>query len=127
MKKSLLTCQFLCELSIVAIISLLIGAGIGAISSVSISNHLLQNEINASREEQNNINEHFGGKEMKMKQENINGITSVQAFDSIDAVVDWKVLGQLLAIGIFLTLISSTASMISIQKFSPLTILKERS
>ena len=56
----------------------------------------------------------------------VNGFATVEAIDSIDAVVDFKVLGQLFIIGILLTLISSSASMISIQKFSPLTILKER-
>lgn len=55
------------------------------------------------------------------------GMKEVQAFDSIDAVVDIKVIAELLGIGIVLTLVSSLASMISIQKFSPLTILKERS
>ena len=58
---------------------------------------------------------------------NIQGLVLVQAIDSIDAVVDFKVVGQLLGIGILLTLVSSIASMISIQRFSPLTILKERS
>ena len=47
--------------------------------------------------------------------------------DSIEAVVDYIVVLQLLGIGILLTLVSSIASMISIQRFSPLRILKERS
>lgn len=55
------------------------------------------------------------------------GTTQVQSIDTIDAVVDFTVIAQLLGIGILLTLISSLASMISIQRFSPLTILKERS
>ena len=134
MKKSLLTTQFICELLIVSFIALLIGAGIGATSSVSISNYLLENEISSSQEQRQNINDNFGRgglneefKEMKPEFEKISGVADVQAFDSIDAVVNIKVLGQLLGLGIVLTLISSSASMISIQKFSPLTILKERS
>ena len=55
------------------------------------------------------------------------GVPAVQAYDSIDAVVNVKVLLELLAIGVSLVLVSSVASMISIQRFSPLTILKERS
>ena len=51
----------------------------------------------------------------------------VEAYDSIDAVVDMKVLLELLGIGLSLVLVSSIASMVSIQRFSPLTILKERS
>ena len=56
-----------------------------------------------------------------------NGNNKIQEIDTINAVVDITVIAQLLGIGIILTLVSSLASMISIQRFSPLTILKERS
>ena len=62
-----------------------------------------------------------------MKMPNYNGNVKVETIDSIDAVVDYVVILELLGIGVGLTLISSLASMISIQRFSPLTILKERS
>ena len=55
------------------------------------------------------------------------GKPSVEAYDSIDAVVNVKVLVEMLGIGLCLIVISSTSAMISIQRFSPLTILKERS
>ena len=54
------------------------------------------------------------------------GIARVNQIDNIEAVVDIKVLAELLGIGILLTLIGSLASMIAISRFSPLTILKER-
>lgn len=126
MKKSLLALQFVNELLMVTIISLFIGTAIGASLSVPVSNHLLQNQISKQTEEKNTINQNFGGNK-KDRFNSINGVTNVEVFDSIDAVVDFKVLGQLFVIGIVLTLVSSTASMISIQRFSPLTILKERS
>lgn len=56
-----------------------------------------------------------------------NGNVSITSIDAIDAVVDFRVVLDLIGIGILLTLVSSMASMISIVKFSPLTILKERS
>ena len=55
-----------------------------------------------------------------------NSREQVETIDSIEAVVDFTVIIQLLGIGILLTLMSSLASMISIQRFSPLTILRER-
>jgi putative ABC transport system permease protein len=55
------------------------------------------------------------------------GLANISEVDSIDAVVDFKVLLELLGIGISLTLLSSLATMIAISRFSPLTILKERS
>ena len=56
-----------------------------------------------------------------------NGIVDISAYNSIDAVVNIQVVIELLGIGILLVLISSLSAMISIQRFSPLTILKERS
>lgn len=126
MKKSLLTLQFMTELLIVAIVALFIGAGIGSLISVPVSNSLLEDEIAEAEEQTNNINKNFGRGEKPIF-ENISGVAVVEEVKSIDAAVDIKVLGQLFIIGILLTLISSLASMISIQKFSPLTILKERS
>ena len=124
MKKSLLTFQFVVELSIVAFVSLLLGCGIGTILSKPVGNMLLSNEIENSQNNMNEINNNFGGRPNKQE---INGVVNIEAFDSIDAVVDYKVVLELLLIGISLTLVSSISSMISIQKFSPLQILKERS
>lgn len=126
MKKSLLTAQFTTELLAVAIISLAIGAGSGAMLSVPISNSLLQKEITSSQNQMEEINQNFGGGFKGGKGGSMNGVSQVQAFDSINATVDGKVLVQLFAIGIGLTFISSSACMVSIQRFSPLTILKER-
>ena len=126
MKKSKVCLQFILELLIVALASLLLGAGIGSPASVPVSNKLLENEIAASKSENNNIRENFG-KNDKFNDKKFNGVANVEAFDSINATVDVKVLLELLALGVSLTLISSISATVSIQKFSPLTILKERS
>ena len=55
------------------------------------------------------------------------GLVNISEVNSIDAAVNFKVLLELFGIGIALTLLSSLATMISISRFSPLTILKERS
>ena len=130
-----LTMQFVSELVIVSVVALILGAGIGAVSSKSVSNSLLANEINSSNERTEEIGKNFGGANMNggmPDHENRGklqgkGMPVVQAYDSIDAVVDIKVLLELLGIGLTLVLVSSIASMVSIQRFSPLTILKERS
>lgn len=129
MKKKKVAQQFLYELLIVAFISLMLGAGLGATLSVPVSNHLLQSEISSSKQETENIANNFGhGPGNKQdKQNKFQGVTNVETFKSIDAVVDFKVLVELLGIGLVITLISCTSSIISIQRFSPLTILKERS
>ena len=137
MKKCRLSFQFMIELLIVAMVSLMIGAGIGACLSVPVSNKLLANEISNASNKYEDIGKNFGrgdfnqsnrseiANDKNFKDYNF-GVAKVNEVDSIDAVVDFKVLAELLGIGILLTLISSLASMIAIARFSPLRILKER-
>lgn len=127
MKKQTLTLQFVFELLMITIVSLVIGASIGMLASVPVSNKLLENEIRTNQNEQTTIEKNFGNRGDKGNNISINMPKAVSAYTSIDAVVDRKVLVELLFIGISLTIISSSAAMIHIQKFSPLTILKERS
>ena len=139
MKKSKLSLQFITELLIVSMASLIIGAGIGACLSVPVSNNLLANEISNASNKYEDIGKNFGmggfnsenipgnndSNKKDFKDMNF-GVAKVNAVDSINAVVDFKVLTQLLGIGVLLTLVSSLASMIAIARFSPLQILKER-
>ena len=59
--------------------------------------------------------------------EKFSGTTSINKVDDINAVVDFTVLGQLLALGLALTIIGSLAACVAIARFSPLEILRERS
>ncbi len=142
MKKSLLIGQFMIELLVVCVFGLLMGASVGALTSVDVANSLLENEINNATSDYEDINNNFGGAMNKPEgvperpngermndrgNMNINGLVNIEQVDSIEAVVDFKVLLQLLAIGIGLTVISSISSCVAIVRFSPLTILKERS
>ena len=138
-----LTAQFVSELLIVALVALLLGAGLGAVMSKSVSNSLLASEIESSSEKTQAMQENFGGRGESSEKGEVSGgkmpggskesmnkmmgVPTVQAYDSINAVVDVTVILELLAIGLSLVLVSSLAAMISIQRFSPLTILKERS
>lgn len=145
--------QFVFELIFVAFFSLLIGAGIGSLCSVNVANKLLETEINNTQNDMENINKNFGRGNFRNNEENIpeaetseepnekqnikddkpieqerfNGIAQVSQVDNINAVVDFKVLTELLGIGLLLTIISSLSACIAIARFSPLTILKERS
>lgn len=119
-----LTIQFILELLIVSIVMLIIGATCGSYLSKPIGNMLLQNEIEDTQVEEQEVLDNFGKGSMNMQ---FNTNKQVEEISTIDAVVNVNVVIELLGIGILLTLISSLASMISIIKFSPLTILKERS
>ena len=117
--------QFALEILIVSDVMLGIGAVCGSFLAKPVGNMLLENEIQSVQEETEQISNNFGkGGPMDM---NFGGTVNVQTIDTINAVVDITVVAQLLGIGLALMLVSSLASMISIQRFSPLTILKERS
>lgn len=132
MKKSKVSLQFMFELLVVCIAALTIGAGIGSMTSVPVANSLLANEIENASSQYESINNNFGHKDDNNKSNEKHdrpsfGIAQVEQVDKIDAVVNMKVLIELLGIGVALTIAGSLASMIAISRFSPLSILKERS
>jgi len=146
MSKRKLSLQFMSELAMVSLVALALGAGVGTAMSTGVSNSLLESEINSSNSTMENVRGNFGGNmpsDMTKPGESadgekaggsfdfgnmkISGTPTISAYDSIDAVVNIGVIFELLGIGLALVFISSLASMISIQRFSPLTILKERS
>ena len=137
MKKSLVISKFSLELLIVSIFSLSIGLIGGSLLSVNTANYLLQNEINSSNEKMNDINKNFGMMNKKEEfDENVLTpsvytsnymVSGVSKVNTINAVVNFNIILEMLGIGLLLTLISSLSAMISISRFSPLTILKERS
>ncbi len=119
-----LTIQFVIELFIVSVIMLSIGTVLGGFLAKPVGNELLKTEIENVKVEEQEISNNFGKGPMNM---NFNTNVQVEQINSINAVVDFYVVLELIGIGVFLVLLSSMASMISIQRFSPLTILKERS
>lgn len=132
MKKSLVCSQFVVELLIVSIVALTLGTIGGSILSVPTANYLLENEIESAKTAQNEVQNNFGrGPESNQEKglfepKKMNGVMNIDQVTSINAVVDFKVVLQLFGIGILLTVVSSLSSMIMISRFSPLTILRER-
>ena len=143
MKKTKVSLQFMSETLMVAIISLALGALIGSFISTPVANKLLESEIKSSTNTRNEIRENFGGgpsnendggelEEPRRDRggdftNNFSKVVNIEAYGSLNAVVSFKVLLELLGLGILLTLISSSSALIAINRFSPLTILKERS
>lgn len=142
MKKSKVAMQFLCEIFVVTLAAVVIGAGIGAVSSVPVTNSLLQNQIQSqqSTNEQREMNFGRGG---GFDMENIGAPPSMEGLEmpsdepgiigpmqnyvsEISSAMNVAVLFQLLAIGVLLTLLASVVSMIFIMRYEPLKILANR-
>ena len=119
MKKKSVAMQFLTELLIVSFTALILGVSAGTLASKPVSNYLLQSEITSNQNQTKDISANFGHDDKKFQK-------TFEITQNIDAKVDAKMLIELLGIGLVITTISSLSSIISIQRFSPLTILKER-
>lgn len=127
MKKSKVCLQFMIELLIVTFVALIIGLGIGSVLTKPISNMLLENEIQNSQRQNEQINENFGrGGHMDNALSEITSL-DIQMPDSLEATVSIEVLVKLLIAGLLLSVISSVSAIVAINRFTPLTILKERS
>lgn len=140
MKKSRVAMQFLCEIFVVTLAAVVIGAGIGAVSSVPVTNSLLANQIQSQQNSREQTQRNFGrggfdpgeGTTVSIPDANEPGQQPGgmgQAMDfvsEISSAMDVTVLLELLGIGVLLTLLASAVSMIFIMRYEPLKILANR-
>jgi len=134
MKKHIVLSQFVIELLMVTTISIVLGGVIGSVASVPIANYMLQSEISTEETTQTKVNDNFGGGQGPTNAIRGNNnmmrafgnTADVNYVDQINAVVDVKILLELGLIGLILTIISSSISMIFISRYTPLKILSNR-
>ncbi len=151
MKKWKVAAQFMCEILVVTMIAVVIGAGIGAISSVPVTNALLEGQVESQNSQQNQMNQNFGrpgnmgggfpGGNMSGDiptdiPENIGGGNNnrfenmfggaANYITEIDSAMNLTVVLQMIGVGLLLTLIVSAASVLFIMRYDPLKILANR-
>lgn len=145
MKKRNVSLQFVLETLLVTIVFVLIGGGIGAATSVPVTNSLLASQLEAQESQSKNDGEAFGrdtnfdrggmGGDMPTKpdgeQNDVPGgfgfmENTVDYVQEVKTATDFQVLLQLLGIGVLLALVASAASVIFITRYDPLKILANR-
>lgn len=138
MKKGKVALQFLTEIFVVTLIAVIIGATIGGITSVPVTNALLENQITAQTNQFEQVEQNFGrGDGMskgempqmndKVKPDNIFGDTAVGNYISeIDSAMNITVVLQMLGIAVLLTLVAGAVSMLFVMRYDPLRILANR-
>lgn len=140
MKKYKVATQFLIETFTVTFVAIILGAIIGAVSSVPITNALLENQITSTESQSQQIEENFGrGGPMGAGQNNAppemmgdKGFTGnfpgeqTNFVDSVNSATDIMVILQLVLIGLALTIISSLSSVVFVMRYEPLKILTQR-
>ena len=143
MKKWKVAAQFMCEILVVTMAAVILGAGIGAVSSVPVTNALLENQISSQSNRQDQMNQNFG------RPVNMGGFSGMPSdmpgnmgggknpFESmignaedyiaeVDSAMNLTVVFQMMGVGLLLTLIASAASVMFIMRYDPLKILANR-
>lgn len=135
MKKSNVAMQFVCELFIITFTAIIIGTGIGATVSVPVTNSLLESQIAEVQEANEEVAQNYGmtgrgNRQSFMKGGNFANLQTSQHItyiDSVSSATDFKVIIQLIFVGVILTVVSSLAALITIMRYEPLKILSSRS
>ena len=147
MKKWKVASQFICEILVITMIAVLIGAGIGAVSSLPITNALLESQAAAQSSQKNQIDGNFGrptnmgggmpdmGGGMPSGMPDMGGGknpfgnmfgSAANYITEVNSAMDLTVVFQMLGVGLLLTLIASAASVLFIMRYDPLKILSSR-
>lgn len=120
--------------------AVIIGAAVGAITSVPVTNALLESQVQSGENRTQQEEQNFGrGGNMQMP-DNVpdmregggkNPFTEVMGgaqnyITEINSATDFTVILQMLAIAVALTLIAGAASMLFIMRYEPLRILSNR-
>lgn len=146
MKKWKVAAQFVCEILVVTMLAVVIGAGIGAVSAVPVTNALLEGQVASESLRQDQMEESFGrpgggfsggGVPGEVPTPPNDGGGGRNPFDSmlggavdyvteINSAMDLTVVLEMIGVGLLLTLVASAASVLFIMRYDPLRILANR-
>ena len=144
MKKWKVATQFICEILVVTMVAVIIGAAIGAVSSVPVTNALLAGQVESQSSQQSQVDKNFG-RPQNMPNGNMGGMPSnmpdmgggknpfgemfggaANYITEVDSAMNLTVVFQMIGVGLLLTLIASAASVLFIMRYDPLKILANR-
>lgn len=140
MKKSKVAIQFITEILVVTMVAVVLGACVGGVSSVPVTNALLENQISSQQTQSTQIENNFGRggdvNSMENPPSDIKGggdMNFENMFDNaqnyiteVDSAMNITVVLQMLGIGLLLTLVASAFSVLFVMRYDPLKILANR-
>lgn len=148
MKKWKVAAQFMCEILVVTMLAVIIGAGIGAVSAVPVTNALLEGQAQSQSNQQSQMEQSFGRpgdfgggfsggnmpSDMPSDMPDIGGNNlfgdmfggAADYITEVDSAMNLTVVFQMIGVGLLLTLIASAASVLFIMRYDPLKILANR-
>lgn len=149
MKKWKVAAQFMCEILVVTMLAVIIGAGIGAVSAVPVTNALLEGQAQSQSNQQSQMEQNFGRpgdfgggfpggnmpSDMPSDMPDMDGGKNpfgdmlggaADYITEVDSAMNLTVVFQMIGVGLLLTLIASAASVLFIMRYDPLKILANR-
>lgn len=140
MKKWKVACQFLVEIFAVTMLAVILGIGTGSISSVPVTNALLENQVTSQANQMNQIEQNFGRPGDIQTPGNKPGNKPGNMFENFDSFMEgtntyvteiensmnFTVVLQMFGISLLLTLVSGAVSVLFVMRFEPLKILANR-
>lgn len=128
MKKEKIALQFILELLCVTFAAIIIGTAAGAVTSIPITNKLLEQQIESTNTTESQQEENFGrtpggGNADTGSMQKPSGAEYVT---QVSSATDLTVVAQLIGIGILLTIISGCVAVVFILRYDPLRILSNR-
>ena len=153
MKKWKVAAQFMCEILVITMIAVILGAGIGAVSSVPVTNALLEGQVESQNSQQSQMEQNFGrpgdfgggfpggnmggmpGEMPSDLPDDIGGGKNpfggmfegaANYITEVDSAMNLTVVFQMIGVGLLLTLVASAASVLFIMRYDPLKILANR-
>lgn len=136
MSKLKVTLQLVLEILFVALISLILGTGIGVLTSQPVTNKMLESEIKSYQEQIENNQNNFGGEgfdkpsqDMQMdkgRKDNQSKSQNIDYVDSLKVKIDLIIILELFAISLLVTASSAIVASVVINKYNPNKILQNR-
>lgn len=139
MKKRNVAAQFLTEILIVTLCAVIAGGALGAVSSVPVTNKLLEKQVASQTSSQQQVEQNFGrggsdgapgGAPENGYMKNFGGFFGGNNENSyvteISSAMNLTVVWQLILIALLLTLSGAAVSMLFVMRYDPLKILANR-
>lgn len=147
MKKWKVALQFMAEILVVTMIAIFLGAGIGAVSSVPVTNALLANQAASQNDRADRLEQNFGrpdgfdfggfgggfgggsGSRPGMpggNREDMGKNPFTNYITEVNSAMNLTVVLQMIGIGLLLTLVAGAVAILFIMRYNPLKILSNR-
>lgn len=146
MKKWKVAAQFVCEILVITMLAVIIGAGVGAVCSVPVTNILLEGQVSSQNSQQDRFDQNMGrpgnmgsfpggGGSFPSDMPDFSGgsnpfenmLSGAKNYiTQVDSAMDLTVVLQMIGVGLLLTLVASAASVLFIMRYDPLKILSNR-